>query len=187
MTGHATPTTNIIVPLTIDVLAPGARYAEIAFGADLKRQYYTNANMEFRVPEPSSLRMVGLPIDTALKKIAGQWREIYDQDVRFEQIGEVTETPEWHVSSGDQRRLLTTTIPGRIKMQFYEFVHAVREKYLGSHDIVLEITGQSFVQSGYPKSDSGVVEYGTVDFEIAHFDAIYIVPKGGPSGTRFLS
>lgn len=187
MVGHATPTTNIIVPVTITTLTPGDEYAKIDFAVDLEKQYYANAEMEFKIPEPSCLRMVHMPIYSALKKVGGRWQEVYDQDERFQQIGAVTESPSWDVSLTDQRRLLTTVIPARIEMQYYDFVKSVREQYTDSHDVVLEIFGKSFVQNGYPKKMRGILQYGLVDFELIRFEALYIVPKGGPSGARYLS
>ena len=53
--------------------------------------------------------------------------------------------------------------------------------------MVLELSGQTFVQEGYPKVEGGITEYGPVDFVLTEFDAIYIVPKGGPSSLRLLA
>lgn len=184
---QSTPVTNLLVPLQIESMTPGPDAGTVIFGVDLRKQYYVNANMEFKVPEPTCLRMKYMPIYTALRRTDGVWKEIYDQDRHFQKIGEVTESPAWDVSTTDQRRLLKTSIEASLDMQFYDFVKSVRDRFMESHDAVLEISGKSFVQSGYPKIVDDVRQYGDVDFELISFDAIYIVPKGGPSGTRYLA
>lgn len=187
MPSDQTPIANIIVPLEIESLTQGSGEGLIVFGADLKKQYYLNADIHFRESETGSLDMLHLPINAALRRYAGQWKEIYDQDERFQQIGEVSRTPAWNVSPGDVRWLLSASIHATLALRFYDFVKKVRELYLDSHDVVLEIFGKSYVELGYPRNEGGVRQYGEVDFEISRFEAIYIVPKGGPTGSRYLS
>lgn len=181
------PASNILIPLTMESLTPGPRTGRLVLGCDVKRQYYRNVTMEFRVPDLACLRMAHMPVLTALRKAGSEWKEVYDQDKHFQQIGQVLESPSWSVDPREQRRLISTEIDARIDMEFYPFVEEVKDRYLDSHDVVIEVFGKSFVHPGYPKEVDGITQYGVCDFELVRFEAIYIVPKGGPSGSRYFS
>lgn len=179
---------NLVVPLKILQIRPGPAAADADFQIDLRRQYYRNATIRFIVENAAALRFCGVPVETALRKRAdGSWREVYDQDERFQTIGTVAADPDWSVDPQDPRRLLKAVVQARIELQFLPFLAAVRERHLDSHDILLEITGESYVQPGFPKVDKGIQQFGLVDFSVSKFDAVYIVPKGGPSGSAVFS
>lgn len=179
---------NIIVPLTILEISATSRGADIQFLVDLKKQYYINAQIRFKYRNASALRFQGVPIQTALRMSAdGTWREVYDQDQRFQTIGQVIHNPQWQVDLQDVHRLEKATVTAAIEKQFLSFVSSVKNRYLDAHDIVLELTGSSYVREGFPKTENGMVVYGPVDFDLSKFDAIYIVPKGGPSGSAIVS
>lgn len=186
-TAASAPSPNILIPLTIESLKEGGTSGRVVFGVDVKKQYYKNVVLEFRVPDLACLRMAHMPILTALRQRDGKWVEVYDQDRHFQQIGQVLESPAWTVDPREQRRLLSTEIEASIGMEFYPFVEEVKERYLDSHDVVLEVTGETFVHEGYPKKVEGITEYGVADFELVRFDSIYIVPKGGPSASHYFS
>lgn len=181
------PSSNIIIPLTMKSLTPGATTGRLVLDADVRKQYYKNVTLEFRVPDLACLRMAHMPVLTALQRRNGEWKEIYDQDRHFQQIGQVLQSPPWTVDPREQRLLVSAEIEASIEMEFYPFVEGVKDKYQDSHDVVLEVFGQSFVHEGYPKEEDGITQYGVTDFELVRFEAIYIVPKGGPSGSRYFS
>lgn len=174
------PSTNIIVPLRIESLETGPIVAEMTFAANLEKQYYNNADIRFKAPDASALRMKHIPVYAALRRRNGQWREIYDQDERFQMIGQVIDNPSWTVSPSDTSRILTATVVARLDLHFYDYIRTVRDRHLEFYDVVLELTGRSSVEPGYPRIVDGINQYGEVDFELSSFDAIYIVPKGGP-------
>lgn len=185
----ATPASNnLVVPLKILSLHSAGADAQAELQVDLRRQYYRNATIRFIVENAAALRFRGVPVETALRKRAdGGWREVYDQDRHFQTIGEVMTDPRWQLDPQDPRRLLKTALTVRIGGQFLPFVQAVYERHLDSHDILLEITGESYVEPGFPKTENGIQQFGLVDFSISKFDAVYIVPKGGPSGSALFS
>lgn len=179
---------NIIVPLTILDIAGTSRGADVQFQVDLKKQYYTNAQIRFKYRSAAALKFAGVPVQTALRRGAdGQWREVYDQDKTFRQIGAVTSNPMWQVDPQDAQRLIKTVVTASIDSEFVPFVSSVKNRHLESHDVVLELTGISYAQDGFPRMENGILNYGPVDFELSSFDAIYIVPKGGPSGSAVFS
>ena len=185
----ATPASNnLVVPLKILGIKANAAGAAAEFQIDLRRQYYKNATIRFIVENAAALIFRGVPVETALRKRAdGGWREVYDQDERFQTIGTVVSDPNWQVDPQDPRRLLKTVVTAQIEPPFLPFLHAVYERHLDSHDVLLEITGESYVQPGFPKMENGIQQFGLVDLAIGKFDAIYIVPKGGPSGSAIFS
>lgn len=93
----------------------------------------------------------------------------------------------WQVDAQDARRLEKAVVTAAIENEFVPFVSSVKNRHLDSHDVVLELTGTAYAQDGFPRMENGVVTYGPVDFELGSFDAVYIVPKGGPSGSALLS
>ncbi|MBD5560066.1 MAG: hypothetical protein HDQ87_06910 [Clostridia bacterium] len=179
---------NLVVPLKIlDIRATQAG-ADVQFQVDLRRQYYKNATIRFIVENAAALRFQGLPVQTALRpKAGGGWREVYDQDQHFQTIGHVSGNPSWQVDAQDPRRLMKTVVTASVETQFLPFLNAVYDRHLDSHDVLLEITGESHVQPGFPKIIDGIRNFGLVDLEVTKFDAIYIVPKGGPSGSAIFS
>lgn len=185
----ATPASdNLVVPLKILEIRATQAGADVQFQVDLRRQYYKNATIRFIVENAAALRFQGLAVETALRPAAGGgWREVYDQDERFQTIGHVVSNPSWQVDAQDPRRLLKTVVTASVETQFLPFLNAVYERHLDSHDILLEITGESYVQPGFPKVENGLRLFGLVDLEVTRFDAIYIVPKGGPSGSALFS
>lgn len=185
----ATPASNnLVVPLKIVEIRATRTGADVQFQVDLRRQYYRNAKIRFVVENALALRFQGLPVETALRPAAdGGWREVYDQDERFQTIGHVTTNPSWQVDQQDPRRLLRTVVTASIEAKFLPFLNAVYARHMDSHDVLLEITGESYVQPGFPKMENGIRNFGLVDLKISKFDAIYIVPKGGPSGSAIFS
>ena len=179
---------NLVVPLKILEIRPTQAGADVEFQIDLRRQYYKNATIRFVVENAAALRFQGLPVETALRTAPrGGWREVYDQDRHFQTIGHVKANPSWQVDQQDPRRLLKTVVTASIEGQFLPFLQAVYARHLDSHDILLEITGDSYVQPGFPKEIDGILNFGLVDLAVERFDAIYIVPKGGPSGSAIFS
>lgn len=179
---------NLVVPLKILEIRATQPGADVQFQVDLRRQYYKNATIRFIVENAVALRFQGVPVETALRPAAGGgWREVYDQDERFQTIGHVLANPSWQVDPQDPRRLLKTVVTASVETQFLPFLNAVYDRHLDSHDILLEITGESYVQEGYPKMVDGIRNFGLVDLKISKFDAIYLVPKGGPSGSALFS
>lgn len=179
---------NLVVPLKILEIRATRAGADVEFQVDLRRQYYKNATIRFIVENAAALRFQGLPVETALRPAAGGgWREVYNQDEHFQMIGQVTANPSWQVDAQDPRRLLKTVVTASVETQFLPFLNAVYDRHLDSHDVLLEITGESYVQPGFPKTENGIPNFGLVDLEVTKFDAIYIVPKGGPSGSAVFS
>lgn len=56
---------NIIVPLSILDISGTSRGADVQFQVDLKKQYYTNAQIRFKYRSAAALGFAGVPVMTA--------------------------------------------------------------------------------------------------------------------------